>query len=472
MKNLRKNKYFIVFTLVVFWPSVVFGQVDYNNLLSDEQAQDYSSMTQVQIKDFLQSKNSTLASYWYTGNNPAPSEIAVNPSAEYQKLRSAAEIIYNAAQEARINPKFLLALLQKEQSLIEDQSPKDTQYDFATGYFCYDGQACNPRYKGFGKQVRSAALQFRYYLDSIHEYDYQPGRTSLVDGQAVTPQNAITAAMYVYTPHLHGNKLFATIWERYAFDTPVVSGSGIFPNNALVKAKDGEDTKTIYLIHSGQKMAFDSMTALVSRFDPSKVLTVSSDEIDKYPDGPIIKYANYSVLEAPNKKRYLIDGLYKRLITDDEAFRQLGYNPAEVEEATDVDLSGFLDGADLTAKTFAPLGKLIKDTSSNGVYYVKDNVKAPIVDPDILKLDFAGQTITSASPVALDAYTKVEPVKLKDGNLIMMKGDPRVYVISSGERRLISDENTFLQLGYSWANIREVSERVMKLHRVGQPLSL
>ena len=47
---------------------------DYNNIISDEQASDYTSMTQVEIRDFLTEKGSRLKNYWYNGYNPSPGE--------------------------------------------------------------------------------------------------------------------------------------------------------------------------------------------------------------------------------------------------------------------------------------------------------------------------------------------------------------------------------------------------------------
>ena len=376
-------------------------------------------------------------------------------------------------------------MLQKEQSLIEDSTPSIRQLNYAMGYYCFDGQPCNPRFKGFGKQVRSTALQFRWYLENINEYTYQPGKRSCIDdstpdlpctskGTEIKPENNITAALYVYTPHIHGNRLFATIWDRYGFGgtTPSVDVfGGIFPESSLVQAKDGEDTETIYLIHDGQKMAFASMTALITRYDPARILHISSEEVAKYEDGPIIQYPNYSVLETPNGNKYLIDGLNKRLIASDEAFRLLGYNPAELTEVSTADLATITNGSELNEDNPSPMEGLLKDVSSGGVYYVKDDAKYPIVDPILLE-NYDSLQIVEADADTLAQYRNMPALRIKDGVLVKMPDDPRVYVISQSKRRAIPDEETFLGLGYQWSNIVEISERVIKLHPIGQPLSL
>ncbi|RJQ33944.1 hypothetical protein C4566_02810 [Candidatus Parcubacteria bacterium] len=481
---MRSRKIISFFSLFTFIFPIIAqaAEFDYNNIVSDEEAQNYKAMSQMEIKTFLKEQNSYLANFFYSGNNPGPNESSDDPEVEFIKTRSATEIIYNAAQEAKINPQFLLVMLQKEQSLIEDSDPDERQLNYAMGYYCFDGQPCNPRFKGFGKQVRSTALQFRWYLDNIDDYTYQPGKSSCIDdgtpdlpcssaGVEIKPENTITAALYVYTPHIHGNKLFATIWDRYGFGGTATgddnSFNGIFPDGALVKANGGDGT--IFLISNQEKRPFGSTTALVSRYDPNKVLTVDAQELEKYSEGLVIEFPNYSVLQAPSGDRYLLDNLEKRLIVSDEAFRQLGYNPAEILGVTQADIDAYIDGEDLAEGNPSPFEQLMRDTSTNGIYYVKNDTKAPIIDPEILA-SYSDLKIIDASPADLEQYRKISAARLKDGTLIKMVDDPRVYVISNGERRLIEDEKTFLTLGYSWNQIRQVSERVLRLHEIGQTL--
>lgn len=458
---------------------VLAANINYSNIISDEEAQNYRSMTQTQIRDFLRSKNSTLTNYFYTGYNPGPLElknstVGVAEDEKDFKQRSAAEIIYNAAYEAQINPQFLLTMLQKEMSLVEDQDPTERQYSFAMGYYCFDGQSCNPRWKGFGKQVRATALQFRDYIDNIETRNYKTGETFVIEGEEITPENNITAGMYNYTPHLHGNALFKTIWDRYGFggetSAPIVVG--VIPEGSLVKARDGEDTETVFLIHNNQKQAFVSNTALVSRYQPEKILRVASSELEKFTLGPSIKYPAYSILVGPNGDKYLLDGLEKRLISSDAIFKNLGFNPEEVIEVAQTDLDEITDGAAITDVATVPVGQLLKDKSTGGVYYAKDGKKYPIVEPELITLNYPDLKVVTATTKQLDSLEKATPVRLKDGTIILSPTSNQVYVIAAGKRRWIQNEETFLGLGYSWSNIKKVSERVLKLHPVGEPLSL
>ncbi len=483
----KRHKLFFLLLISVFLPAVARADFNPDNIISDGEGSNYNTMTQVQIRDFLQSHSSYLSTYFYEGNNPGPVELGIDPAGEYFKQRSAAEIIWNASQEAKLNPQFILTTLQKEMGLVEDPSPKENALSYAMGYGCPDSGGCDFRFKGFGKQIRSAALQFRYYLDNIDQYKHRPGFRSCVDdynpfvpctarGTEIKPENNITAAMYVYTPHINGNKLFRSLWEKYGFALAGTVGStpqGILPEGALVRAKDGDDTKSVYLIQRSTKLPFASLNALVSRFDPQKVLAISTAELNKYDSGPAIKFANYSLLQAEEGPRYLVDGLTKRLISSNEVFKKLGFNPDEVIAATTAELAALSDGPalELITTEASPFAKLLQDKASKALYYVKDGQKGPIIDPLIAQANYPTLKTSIVTAKILDKYADAAPIRLVDGTLIKLKNDPRVYVISAGQRRLISDGQTFETLGYNWKNILVVSNKVMNFHLVGPALN-
>lgn len=122
--------------------------------------------------------------------------------------QSAAQIIYNAAQQYNINPQVLIVLLQKEQGLVTDDWPASYEYQSATGYGCPDTAPCSSTYAGFSNQIISAAWQFRHYLDYPNDYNYVVGNnyiqynpSSSCGGTTVNIQNQATAALYDYTPY-------------------------------------------------------------------------------------------------------------------------------------------------------------------------------------------------------------------------------------------------------------------------------
>jgi hypothetical protein len=131
-----------------------------------------------------------------------------NPSATISGGLSAAQLIYNVAQQYGINPEVILVTLQKEQGLITDQLPWMEEYTEAMGYNCSDTSACNG-YASFYQQISAAAWQFQYYGLHPQSFNYQSGQSSYIlynsnascGGSTVTIQNQATADLYNYTPY-------------------------------------------------------------------------------------------------------------------------------------------------------------------------------------------------------------------------------------------------------------------------------
>ncbi len=183
-------------------------------IISDFQMFDYNSMNVSQIQNFLVSKNSYLATY-------------VSP--DYQgAMKTASEIIYEAAQRYQVNPKYILVTLQKEQGLIQMQSPTQKRLDWAAGYAVCDSCSMDDpkiqKYKGFGKQMDNTAGAMRFYFDknSIYDFIKKAGRSYTIDGGQIIFETQATANLYTYTPHVHGNYTFWLIWQRY-FGDPLSS---------------------------------------------------------------------------------------------------------------------------------------------------------------------------------------------------------------------------------------------------------
>ena len=178
-----------------------------NYLISDAEMQDSQSMNQAEVQLFLTQYGGAISTMSLSDKNG--------------NSKSAAEIIFNSAQEHKISPKYLLVKLQKEQSLITAKNPSQNQLDGATGYGITDGCGWNcEMYKnnqGFGKQVDSAAGIIRWYYDNKNANDWikKSGISYLIDGATIIPANDATAFLYTYTPHLHGNLNFWNLWQDW-----------------------------------------------------------------------------------------------------------------------------------------------------------------------------------------------------------------------------------------------------------------
>lgn len=195
---------------------------DAGNIISDSVFTNKNTMNASAIQGFLRSKVSHCDTWgeqtsefgggtrrqWAEARGHNPPYTCLKDYS--QNGKSAAQIIYEAAQEFTINPQVLLVLLQKEQSLITDTWPLGTQYRSATGYGCPDTAACDSEYYGFTNQVRWAARMFRAILnDSPSWYTpYELGNNFIryspdasCGGSNIYIQNRATQALYNYTPY-------------------------------------------------------------------------------------------------------------------------------------------------------------------------------------------------------------------------------------------------------------------------------
>lgn len=452
-----------------------------NYIISDFELLNYNSMNKDEIQSFLENKGSYLASY------SCPNAYGV--------VKKASEIIYEAAtnnydcdgislsenptEEERkikckkistVNPKFLLVLLQKEQSLTEDPSPKQSQLDWAMGYGCPDGDACNSRWKGFGKQVNSAALQFIDYLENPNYYTYKTGITytftnpySTTEQKTtiVTPENKATAGLYNYTPHVYnGNYNFYKIWQRYFSRT--------YPNGSLLQA-GGEPG--VWLIQNGKKRPFLSKGALTSRFDLNKIIIVNKGDLDIYAKGSPIKFPQYSLVKSPTGETYLLVDDKKRLFANNEVFKNIGFNPDEILNADWGDLDMYIDGEPIIASSTYLTGALLQDKTTGGVFWVIEGKKAPIWDKAFLNTKFKNKKIIPVKPEELEQYPTINPILYDNGELLKSSESPAVYLIADNKKRVITSGKAFEDLGYKWKNIITVSPKILYLYQDGEPIN-
>ena len=193
-------------------------------IISDYQMGRYNSMTEAEIQAFLTGKNScnnkdaalyqslsannpTIKWHFENGHFVCLSEELFGDSEIIGEGETAAHIIWQAAQDYKINPQVLLVLLQKETGLITDKIPNNFDYRKATGYGCPDTAPCSEKYYGFKNQIRKAAALFSEVLNGgwtnyplgNNYIQYNP--SVACEGAVVNVKNLATSALYRYTPY-------------------------------------------------------------------------------------------------------------------------------------------------------------------------------------------------------------------------------------------------------------------------------
>ena len=189
-------------------------------IISDYQMGNYNSMSEEEIQGFLTAKNpcsnrdynlygslSGATWHWEDGHFVCLSEERFGDGEVIGSGETAAHIIWQTAQDYKINPQVLLVLLQKETGLITDPIPNNLDYRKATGYGCPDTAACSSKYYGFKNQLQNAAALFRAVLDGgwtnyplgNNYVQYNPN--AACGGSVVNIRSLATSALYRYTPY-------------------------------------------------------------------------------------------------------------------------------------------------------------------------------------------------------------------------------------------------------------------------------
>lgn len=401
-------------------------------------------------------------------------------------------LIYDAATENGLNPQFLLVQIQKESSLIEDPKPSPHQIEYALGFGCPDDGTCAPAYRGFHKQITKAAAIFKSYLADLAATGVtisgwrvgEPRRTGsrrhpeTRDGQpvSVTPANAATAAMYTYNPWVGGhfqiingrntyigaNYNFRVIWERYFV------AQRVYPDGTLLR---GEGQAGIWLIKNGQRHPFVSRSAFLANYDPRKVITVPTSELEQYERGSSIRFANYSLVESPDGVVYLLADGFKRPFASPAVFRTIGFHPEEVIPVSGDELAPYPDGQPIHETTTSPIGKLVQLTNGGIAFVDGDNVRHPIYAKEILKSRWPRLKPERIGAAAFAALRSGPPVTFRDGELVTAPGAPAVYLISKGQKRPIASPQTFTAYRFRWRNVIRTSLAALAAHPDGEPLA-
>ncbi len=466
METLRKSFILVVILLTAFpWQAIPAAHAqdiqldpgfDPNRILEDDDIFDVTGMSYDHMVSFLRSKG-TLADYRTADIDGVPKTVP--------------EIIWRVANSYKLNPKYLLALIQKEQSLVEDPHPTQKQFDWAAGYgVCDSCSMSDPsilQFKGFASQLEWAAKQHREkYLMQIlvtgkTKAGKAPGLSFNVDGETVTPVNNATAMLYTYTPHLHGNLNLWRIWRRWF--------SVVFPEGTVVR---GDPSGTTYLIRLGQKRPFASRYVMESMVDPNKIVTESDTELSAYPDGPTIQFPEYALLRDPEKRIWLLTDQGRRQIMDMKTFRKFGFNEDEIMDVQDADLTDYPISTPINSKTEFPQGVVLQNKVDKTYWYVDDDTRNLIPDKVFLTLYFRGRNIKKVSPVTLSKYKIGDIYTFHDAELMRGVKSSAVSVVQDGKLRPIPSADVFETLGWKWSNVVTVPDKVLSAYPVGDPFTL
>ena len=294
-------------------------------IISDEQFFDGDAMTAPQVQAFIDAKHPGCSAGYtcldrYSQATPSMAADAYCSALPGRSNESAASIIARVGAACDISQRYLLVLLEKEQSLVTHRTPNATRYAKATGFGCPDTAPCDASVGGFFYQIYYGARQFQRYAAHPGNYNHRAGVVNNVlynpnvacGASPVLIRNTATAGLYNYTPYqpnaaalanlygtgdtcsAYGNRNTWRMWTDWFGDPTAVAG-GAF-------VRDTSNGR-IYLV-SGNRKHYVPSTAILSEYAQ---LGASEDrsaaQIAAIPSGPDLG----RVVRASNGAVYLVE---------------------------------------------------------------------------------------------------------------------------------------------------------------------
>lgn len=183
----------------------VSHRVNYSTLITDEEFTDSKAMSAQQLQAFFEDTGSFLADYKEGG-------------------RTAAQIIDQAAKAHEINPRVILATLQKENGMVSRSvEPKKWVMRSAMGYAYDDGGSTAGKHSTFAYQIDKGTELLHELFEEGKQVNF-PAKMVVDYGTRRLPiNNAATWSLMRYTPHTRdthlrqiggGNHSFHHVMER------------------------------------------------------------------------------------------------------------------------------------------------------------------------------------------------------------------------------------------------------------------
>lgn len=423
------NMYHVSCIMLLIWclgfvistPALAQGSIDPsfnpNMIIPDEAFADVGTFgSAAGIQQFLELKGSVLA-------NATPAFLAklkepdlatkvaledIQPN--LTRLRTAAELIYDAGSKWGLNPQVLLVMLQKEQSLITGSFSADSDLqralDRAVGFGCPDYEGCGDIFLGFYRQLfgsfdvsqnrwlgaaASLMKSFRAEVGGV-----RVGRGPMVDAngttfgrpvvrtsrkgdtvtfdntlngydgilprQTVTLSNLATAALYRYTPHVfNGNYNF---WKFY-------SAWFKYPNGTVIQKT--ADTLQ-YVIDNGAKRPFSAFVASQRKIKIDTVITVSQTEFDSYPLEKPLPPLDQTLIKGDMEVTVFVVGDSSKHPISGPVFAQRKFSFAKVITLAQAEVDSYQTGSFETPNN----GTLVKGQIGATVYIIDAGLKRQI----------------------------------------------------------------------------------------------
>lgn len=500
----------IALVLFPFSAGAEDGFFDPNNLISDQRFVDMGTLGggAEGIQKFLETQGSVLANispdFLVKLREPGDTDLKSrlpDPRPNLGRLRTAAELIYDSATAAGLNPQVILVTLQKEQTLVNGKSFSggDLQraLDRAVGFGCPDEGGCSDLFLGFYHQLfgnfDSAGNRYIGMPASlVRSFNYEVsgtrvGRGPMVDEvnnvygngnrvrtsrksdtitlentqgppnnaaltQAVTLSNFATTALYRYTPHVYNGNYnfwrFFNKWFKYA-------------NNTLIQS--ATDPK-IYIVDNGLRRPISALVISQRGLNSAMIVSVSPVEFGEFTLGDVMPPKDGTILKNSLGQIYLIEeGTRKLLSSFVAAQRKLDVTTAL--NLPDDEIISYKDGG----RALPAEGTLVKSKDSPAIYMIATNQKRLLTAFIFKQRKLKFSDVLQAEPGELDTYESGTLMPPLDGTLIKASGEASVYHVGNGKLEYVSGF-VFAKRGFKLKNVATVAKVELSFWEIGKPM--
>ena len=407
-----------------------------------------------------------------------------DPEPNLGRLRTAAELIWDASKQSGLNPQVILVTLNKEQGLITAKTdPNDPSLqkalDHAMGFDCPDSTGCGNLFPGFYYQLfgnndsdnnrylgaaKSLMKSFAYpngrgpvYASAVSHVgdtiildNTMGGYEGITPQQSVTIANSATAALYRYTPHVfNGNYNFwryFIAWFRY-------------PNGTLLKVAGSNDA---YIIQNGLKQLVPAFVATARALNLTTTITVSPTEFDNYQTDKILGPNDNTIVKVSgDTKKYVFESNVKHLASD-LVIKQRGLDPDIFLTVTPDESSLFENGSVLPPKD----GTIVRGKIDRAVYLVQDGKIQMFSAYTFGQRKITTKQIVLVPDEEISSYQRGGFVVPLDGSLVKSAGNNTIYLVESSLLKPVLGD-IFKNRGFSLKNVNTLSSDEINAMSIG-----
>ncbi len=228
------------------------------------------------------------------------------------------------------------------------------------------------------------------------------------------------------------------------------------------------NSPTVYVIENGFKRPIADYAIYQKNFANQPIAQILPTQT--YPDGTSVGFTSGTILKTPSSPTiWLITENGSRYpFRDAQEFLRFGLRFDLTRVISDQELNRYPVANFSSLALFHSTGTFVKYAGDNTVYQIRNRVKYPLTSPAVF---FAHALSFSEILTIPDDITYPTGTTLTFPDGVLIKGStPTVYLLENGKRRAFRSAQTFLDLGFTFDQIKQAPDVDLLLNEIGAPI--